>query len=443
MLFDSDLFEEVAYIEASNSVSFRQLFEDASGLSRLIEAEFKGCNFVGIQTKTSSKLLHLILAIWMSDKTPVLFHPRFPQEIVDALVESVGLKNAIIDESQIKKLFSKSTPSKRIRTTSFDDERLASVVFTSGSTGIPKAVAHSFGNHFSSALGAHENTPFQVGDRWAASLPMCHVGGLSLFFRSLIKGGTIIFLDKTRSFPDGIVATKATHLSLVPTQLLSLIDTKVSFLKKLKVLLIGGAAMPDFLFEECVERQIPIRLTYGMTETASQLATGLPYANNAGQALNYRKLKIQNSEIFVGGDVLFQGYIENGELIRRTEEWFSSGDLGRIDNEGNLQIEGRVDNMFISGGENIQPEQIEKVILGLGLFSEVYVVPVADKKFGFRPFVFVDELVFGNVSKELEVLHNKLAQKLPKFMWPVGLDVLPPKLGLKVSRDRLRKSISS
>lgn len=432
MQFDSSLLDEIAYTEGGQSVSFRALFQEANGLSKVIESEFKGSEFIGIRLKTSPRLLILILSTWMADKVPVLFHPRFPSETVGSLIDHVGLKDPVIEEARLKELLSKSKPEKSFQTT-FEDSKIASVVFTSGSTGLPKAVAHSFGNHFASALGAHENISFEKGDRWAASLPMCHVGGLSLFFRSLIRGGTISFLDKELSFEDAIVASRATHLSFIPTQLLSLVDSQVSFLRNLKVLLIGGAPMPDFLFEKCVDKKIPIRLTYGMTETASQLATGNLLEKNAGQVLNYRKMTLVDSQIFVGGDVLFQGYIEKGQLQKREGEWFASGDRGRFDVDGNLLVIGRIDNMFISGGENIQPEQIEKAMLDLGLFSEVVVVPISDPKFGYRPFAFVDSLC------DLRVLYEGLLEKLPKFMWPVGIQILPEREGLKVSRSALIK----
>ncbi len=430
MQFDSTLLESVAYIDGEH-VSFQRLFEEASGLVPLIVSEFGNSDFVGIQTKTSSQLLTFILGVWMADKTPVLFHPKFPFTLVETLVEKVGIQDAVVDESRMNDLVNRSLPSSEFPT-SFNDSKIASVVFTSGSTGIPKAVAHSFLNHFSSALGSHENTPFQVGDRWAASLPMCHVGGLSLFFRSLIKGGAIVFLDGDRCFSDAVVESEATHLSLIPTQLQTLIkDEKVSFLKQLKLLLIGGAPMPDPLFDNCVKQEIPIRLTYGMTETASQFATSKPGEKNCGRPLSYRNLKIEDGQIFVGGEILFQGYIEKSKLIPRRQKWFASGDLGYLDEDGNLHVNGRIDNMFISGGENIQPEEIEKAMLDLGLFSQAFVVPVEDAKFGFRPFAFVDTPI------DLELLHRRLEKTLPKFMWPIGIDILPEKKGLKVSRSVL------
>ncbi len=435
MRFDTNLLAETAYSYRRQEVSFGELFEKAAGLKEGIAYTYD-TEIVAIQSQTCPQLLPFIVAVWMAGKIPALLHPRFPAAARMKNLEQLNVGSFICGKELRTRVdlveghYGQKVG--EVANLEFSDSKLASIVFTSGSSGQPKAVAHTFANHYWSALGAHKNTPFERGMSWAASLPMCHVGGLSLFFRSLIRGGAIAFLDDALPFADALSAAKATHLSLVPAQLELLLDSHVDLLRGLDCLLIGGAPMGDVLFQKCVDLEIPVRLTYGMTESASQVATANVLEKNCGKVLDFRGLKINASEILIGGQTLFAGYYEKGLFVKRIGDWFTTGDLGHFDKDGNLLVEGRKDNMFISGGENIQPEEIEDILLTLGLFSQCFVVPVKDEKFGSRPFVFVDKTL------SLDRLHLLLEDKLPKFMWPVGIAKLPPKSGLKYSRKDLQ-----
>ena len=105
--------------------------------------------------------------------------------------------------------------------------RPATVIFTSGSTGVPKAVLHTFGNHYHNALGSNANIPLRPGDRWLNSLPLYHVGGLSILFRCLLAGATGALPQHGIPLGEAIVGLGATHVSLVSTQLLRLLRENV------------------------------------------------------------------------------------------------------------------------------------------------------------------------------------------------------------------------
>jgi O-succinylbenzoic acid--CoA ligase len=169
---------------------------------------------------------------------------------------------------------------------------------------------------------------------------------------------------------------KATHASFVPTQLFRYLKGECLGANSLKALLVGGASTNESLVQECKERDLPLYLTYGMTEMGSQITCGL-YAN--GKVLPYRDLMIDSTgEIKVKGKSLFSGYLrEDGTTHLPLDEkgYFSTRDIGSYDEEKGLVLVGRKDRQFISGGENIQPEEIEKMMKSLFSLSYCKVTP--------------------------------------------------------------------
>jgi O-succinylbenzoic acid--CoA ligase len=281
----------------------------------------------------------------------------------------------------------------------FDPAADATIVFTSGSTGIPKAALHTFENHRASAAGANRNLPLQPGDRWLLSLPLWHVGGLAVVFRCLLGGAAIAVAGEGEPLADALLGLGATHVSLVATQLYRLLreERGRAALRGLKAALLGGGPAPDALVEDAVRSGVRLVASYGSTEMSSQATATRPGGppgslRTSGRPLAFRELAVAaDGEILVRGRTLFRGYVEGGRLrtARDASGWFHTGDLGRLDAGGNLIVTGRRDSMFISGGENIHPEEIEREILRLPGILEVVVVPVPDPEFGARPAAFL------------------------------------------------------
>lgn len=303
----------------------------------------------------------------------------------------------------------------------------ATVMWTSGSATEPKAVLHTFGNHYYNALGANKNIPFEPGDRWLLSLPLYHVGGLSLLFRAVLGGGAVVLPEPGYKLAEEIIKHRITHLSLVSTQLYRLIETPEelpSLKKTLKVVLLGGGPFPHSLIDKALGFQLPLYKSYGLTETASQVTTTsrTDYPDRlftSGRALDYRQVKISdNNEILVKGAILFKGYLEPQGLKVLIDEdgWFHTGDCGHTDADGFLTVTGRKDNMFISGGENIQPEEIENCLLMMEDILDAVVVPIADREFGFRPAAFIR--MAGNRERDENRICRHLERYLPLFKIP-------------------------
>lgn len=324
----------------------------------------------------------------------------------------------------------------------------ATIIFSSGSSGNPKPVLHTFGNHYFSALGSNENIPFKKKNRWLLSLPLYHVSGLSIIFRSLISGGTIVIPDQKLDLVANITKFSVTHLSLVPTQLLQLIKNKSSLniLKNLQEILIGGGYVPSGLIKFCIKNELPIFTTYGSTEMTSQITTTSLNDNpkklsTSGRLLNYRKMKIEeDGEISVKGETLFKGYLANENLIQpfNADGWFQTGDLGKLDNAGYLTVFGRKDNMFISGGENIYPEEIEKYLLNLKEIENAMVIDIPDKIYGTSPAAFIK--FYPNEFLSKKNLKNYLSKHLIKFKIPDAFYKWPDiEASLKPKRIEFKK----
>ncbi len=281
-----------------------------------------------------------------------------------------------------------------------DDQAPATVILSSGSTGEAKAIVHSWQAHVASAEGALRNMPLGVGDRWVWSLPAYHVGGLAILIRCAIAGATVVTTSPASSLSSVALAEQEiTHLSVVDTQLRRLLDESNSFpAASLRAVLLGGSGAPRLLIARAQQRGVPLHTTYGLTEMASQVTTTSaedlePRLLTAGRVLPNRDVMISHDgEILVRGPTLCLGYDRGGEVHSVVDEngWFHTGDLGRLDDAGYLTVTGRRDIMFVSGGENIYPEAVERAILELPGVRRAIVVPRSDDEFGARPVAFVD-----------------------------------------------------
>lgn len=312
--------------------------------------------------------------------------------------------------------------------------QLATFIFTSGSSGSPKVACHSFFNHYSNARAAL--TPLQIKEdsRWLLSLPLFHVGGIAILFRCFTAGAAIVLT--TSPIATALSEFSITHLSLVPTQLFRLVREPVFHV--LKCLLLGGAPASTALMEQARAAGFPLFSTYGMSEMSS-MVTILGTSHAASEWI-----LAQDGEIFVKGDALFQGYWDpEKEVVSRPDcsGWFPTKDLGKIDAEGKLEWIGRKDRQFISGGENIQPEEIEAVLMSIGSIRNATIVPKADLEFGMRPVAFIDDPTYT-----LESLREILKEHLPSFKHPIQLHLYPKEMldqGMKLTPSRLLEYLES
>ncbi|OKP05576.1 o-succinylbenzoate--CoA ligase [Xenorhabdus eapokensis] len=322
----------------------------------------------------------------------------------------------------------------------WESQRPASMILTSGSSGLPKAAVHSIGAHLASAQGILSCMDFQPDDSWLLSLPLFHVSGQGILWRWLQTGATLVLRDLQ---PLDRALSGCTHASLVPTQLWRLLEQPCNYPLTLKEVLLGGAMIPTSLTQRAEELGIRCWCGYGLTEMASTVcakrADGLP---GVGNPLPGKSIRLVEGEIQIRADSIASGYWFNGELkpLADNEGWFSTQDRGVFE-QGELRISGRLDNQFFSGGEGIQPEDIERIISQHPQIEQSFVVPIPDIEFGHRPVAVIET----QNPALTETIIDWLADKIAAFQRPVACYVLPVQLkngGIKVSRQQVKQWVT-
>lgn len=328
-----------------------------------------------------------------------------------------------------------------------DGEAPALCVFTSGSTGRAKAAQLSHRALRASARGVNAALGVEAASAWLLALPLFHVGGLGVLVRMLEAGGAIVLPEPGTPLPAAL-AERPTHASLVATQLHRLLrDGHADRLAGTAVLL-GGSAIAPSLLDAAGAAGVRVAPSYGLTEMASTVSATAPGAPRddlatSGRVLAGRTLDVLApdadgvGEIAVGGDTRFDGYRSETGLQRPFDAAgrFATGDLGRIDAAGRLVVHGRRDRMFVSGGENVHPETVERALVAIDGVAEAVVVAVPDAEYGARAFAFV--ATDGPFDAARVLADAK--ERLPGPMRPVGVAPLPPSAGLKPSRAALER----
>lgn len=479
---------EAALIEGERVIGYGEYNARVTAVaSRLHEDGIRPGQRVGICARNSIEYAIALMAIIRTGAIVCPISFRFPTAMIESIAGRLKLKKLLVDPEIVAEpsrfgklpidLASVVDLKKQVaaeiedRTVSLSRYSHATIVQTSGSSGDPKAALHCYANHYFSALGSNENIRLVPGDRWLLTLPLFHVGGIGVLFRCVLAGAAAVIAKNGEGWPDVADREKVTHCSFVPTQMKRLLDDPswTKSLARAKAVLIGGAAVHDSLLEAAYDAHWPLFTTYGMTETSSQLTTSEPGAKlerlyTSGRLLPYRQIRISKErEILVGGETLFVGYVEDDRIDSAVDDdgWFHTGDVGEVDTLGYLTVLGRRDNMFLSGGENIQPEGIERALRRLPDVEDALVVPVSDDEYGARPFAFLklgSFRQFESMTSPGESLpaceatvralcrsgdfRTALSTELPRYMIPVMCAPWPPETageGLKPARARFQE----
>jgi len=276
-----------------------------------------------------------------------------------------------------------------------DDERPLAVVATSGSSGAPKAVVLSRRALAAGARASAANLGWHDDDRWLLSLAVAHVGGLAILLRSLAARRAVVVENHRRfdaaRIADAVGERRVTLLSLVPAMLQRLLrlDPPWRPPAHLRAILLGGAAASPTLRAAAAARGWPVLVTYGLTEAGSQVATQ-PYATRGqpapgcGPPLPGIEVRIDDGVIALRGATLFSTYLPQDPAHPPFDAggWFVTGDRGWLDAAGNLHLLGRADEVIITGGENVDPLEVERVLEDHPRIEEACVFGVADDEWG-------------------------------------------------------------
>lgn len=397
------------------------------------DAALKGTS-IGLLPRRDVATIAWLWACWRERRRVVLVSRRWtPAERADALQMS-GAATCLADNPDAlpaaafcrvhPRSLNREAPTGQARCSAslLPVQEDATVIFTSGSTGQPKGVVHAWRSHFYSARGATSALPLRSSDCWALSLPLYHIGGLAIVMRAAVAGAAVAILDDP---VHDWTTRRITHGSLVATQLKRLLDaTDGPPPQWLRGLLVGGGPVPAALLDEAHGRGWPVHTTYGSTEMASQVTTTPPGADRetlatAGQVLRYREIMVRDTgELAVRGPTRCRAYLTPQGRTQPfdAQGWLGTGDVGHLDEGGRLHVTGRVDHQFISGGENIQPETVERALEALPQVARAVVVPVPDDEFGQRPVAFVEPA--PGIAFSPECYRIGLQGRLARFKHP-------------------------
>lgn len=346
-----------------------------------------------------------------------------------------------------------------------DNERIAGYFFTSGSTGSPKIVPLKRRQVLSAAKASALNFKPDPNHFWLLCLPLNHVGGILIVLRTIIYGSAIYRLDYfkkevIKEFLNDNLSFQV--ISLVPTMLQRLLkDSLFKTHRKFKAILLGGAPVSQDLLKKSLERGIPVVSSYGMTETCAQIVAnplGTPSGmytplQSVGRIFKPNSLQIrdenqkvlgknQSGTIWLHGPQVFDGYYDKADNENRFDEngWFNTGDFGRLNLFGALFIESRREDLIITGGENVNPQEVERAILKIPTIKEAVVLGVEDEEWGQKIVAFIT--LRNGKEPQLADFRNQLRSDLPDFKLPKELCVISeiPKTELgKIKREELLK----
>ena len=309
------------------------------------------------------------------------------------------------------------------------------IVTTSGSSGDPKGVILTAGNIAAALASSRARLGNDASDRWLLCLPLYHIAGLSVVWRSLAAGGSVLIHDRfdaasvAGALKDGAVSMA----SLVPTMLHRVLEVDPGPYEGVKAVLLGGGPATRDLIGLALEAGLPVLTTYGTTETCSQVATVSPGTEReamgtVGLPLDEMAVTFEDGEILVDGPAVSPGYLGEPRRVgpHRTR------DLGYLDDAGRLLVTGRKDEIILTGGEKVAPHLVEAVLESFPSISRAVVMGVPDDDWGQAVVAVVeskeiDEAALGARARAALAVHE-----VPK-RW-LRVDILPELANGKVDR---------
>ena len=468
---------KVAIVENEKEATYAELNEIASRFSGLLHQNHgleKG-DRIAVLASFSIDLIALFGAAQKAGFILVPINTRLTPREVNYQIQDAGAKLVIADREFSEKLsesenscigFDDLSGNAEAYHNEIEEKDPIFILYTSGTTGFPKGAIYTHGMLFWNSVNTALRLDLTSNDITLNCMPAFHTGGWNVLITPLLHHGGTIWLQNefvAEEVMANLEKSGSTVFMAVPTMLKMMVDTeafKTADLSKIRYFIVGGEALPIPMIELWSEKDIPIRQGYGLTEvgpnvTSLHQSDTIRKRGSIGFFNFYVSGKIVNDsgtecapdevgELWLGGPNVTPGYWNNEEanLKAFSDGWFKTGDLVRKDREGYIYVAGRKKEMYISGGENVYPREVEKVLQDHPAVAEVAVIGVPDEKWGESGAGFI--VMKSNESLSEHELRNYCLKNLAKFKIPKYFffeNQLPINSTGKIDKQKLSKSV--
>ena len=435
----------IAIKDEKRSIRFSELTHFINGTAKyFLDNGIKRKERVPLLSNNSIEYVLTIFALWRINAIPVPINTRLKDDEILSILKSIKRARIIkslefekvkleIPVIEMKVVFSRDALDYQ---NSANPNDTAVIIHTSGSSGKPKGVETTNNNLYQSYLSETSKFNYSNNDRFLASLPFYHIGGFAIINRALLSGGTLVLPKSLKQ--DDIVESmqkdNPTIISFVPTMLKRLIETDISPNENLRHLFLGGGPSDGNLIHSALKNNWPIVKVYGSSETTAMVTACSgkeleTYPASAGKPLENVELKIldesNNStdknvvgEIAIKSPTIAKGYLNDKSTWnnRINEGFYLTGDYGYLDDESKLFVVARRTDLIVSGGENIDPREIEMMINRHSKVYESFVFPFKDVEWGQVPIAII--VLNKNTDLDKDEILNYLKPKIASFKIP-------------------------
>ena len=445
--------------EGNNQYSYSNVVDMVATYSKaLLKEGIQAQDRILIYLPSGVELVEIMLACFEIGAVAVPISPKLTERERNAIIEKIQPQLIIANWEYKPALISLSFPLTPIEelpnassgcsviTNNYKKnlEDVAAIILTSGTTGIPKAVQLTYGNFEASCNNWNKFLQFQSNDQFLCCLPLHHIGGLAVMLRALILGFSINLVStfEAQMVLDTITKHPVTIISLVPTMLKRILDLEggLKALKSLRWILLGGGPSPEYLLDLCIKEKINIVKVYGMSETCSG-TVGLKLLVEphnklyVGRPFTGAKIETRNDELHISGPMVMKGYVGEPEA----NGVHNSHDLGRVDADNLIFLDIRRKDLIISGGENVNPLEVEEALLQIEGITDAAVIGVEDVEWGEKVVAYIVNSEFGIRNSEFGM---KLKGRISDFKIPkefIQVSSIPRNELGKIVYEKLRE----
>ncbi len=437
-----------AIIEGDEKISFQTLANSVAFAASKLKEFFKQGEIVPVLSENNADFIIAIYALWTIGAIPAPLNIMLSETQLSEMLEILGTEKYLSHKNinklppdlavDMTELYGEIS---EINSREFSPNARALILFTSGSSGKPKAVLFTFENLFANTKNVIKYFRARRKDAWLASLPFYHIGGFAIIVRALLASAPVI-LPKSLSFNEQlnvIEKTKPAFFSVVQTTLKRLVESGVKPYPQLKSVFAGGGPINSATMKAAIERGFPVHKVYGSTETTSMITILSPrqfkkFPESAGKPFKKIKLEISpQNEIVVEGEQISIGYFNDEDETKKRfqKNKFYTGDVGYVNEKGFLFITGRKEDFIITGGENVNLQKVKKAILALEEISDAETFSLPDEEWG--------EKLCAAIVVKTEISDEKLKEKLSPLL---GKYEIPKQLFRvnEIPRDHLGKA---